>query len=110
MGDRFLQSKPDPGDPPTGQEAHPPEARVQRRLDGDALVERCDGALLQVEPVVGADGQTQQPQAADGEEAAQQSQGPPAAGAHGRGGVGVGWGEGEGGGTSGNVGNKKSLG
>lgn len=76
---------------------------MQRRLDVDALVERRDGALLQVEPVVGAHGQTQQPQAADGEDAAQQSQGPPAAGAHGRGGGG-------GGGASGSVGNKKRLG
>lgn len=67
---------------PTSQEAHPPEARVQRRLDMDALVERRDGALLQVEPVVGADGQSQQPQTADGEDAGQQSQGLPAAGAH----------------------------
>lgn len=67
---------------PTSQEAHPPEARVQQRLDMDALVERCDGALLQVEPVVGADGQSQQPQTADGEDAGQQSQGLPAAGAH----------------------------
>lgn len=67
---------------PTGQEAHPPEAGVQRGLDVDALVERRDGALLQAEPVVGADGQSQQPQAADGEDAAQQSQGLPAAGAH----------------------------
>lgn len=59
---------------------------MQRRLDVNALVERCDGALLQVEPVVGADGQSQQSQAADGEDAAKQSQGPPAAGAHDRGG------------------------
>lgn len=78
---------------------------MQRRLDIDALVERRDGALLQVEPVVGADGQTQQPQAADGEDAAQQSQGPPTAGAHGRGG-----GESGGGGASGSVRNKKSPG
>lgn len=80
---------------------------MQRGLDVDALVERRDGALLQVEPVVGAHGQTQQPQAAEGEDAAQQRQGPPAAGAHGRGGGGD---EGEGGGASGSVGKKKSLG
>lgn len=62
---------------------------MQRRLDVKALVERRDGALLQVEPVVGTDGQSQQPQAADGEDAAKQSQGPPAAGAHDRGGLGA---------------------
>lgn len=55
---------------------------MQRGPDVDTLVERRDGALLQVEPVVSADGQSQQPQAADGEDTAQQSQGLPAAGAH----------------------------
>lgn len=55
---------------------------MQRRPDVDALVERRDGALLQIEPVVGADGQSQKPQASQGKDAAQQGQGLPAAGTH----------------------------
>lgn len=67
----------------TGQEADPPEAGVQRGLDGGALVQRHNDALLQVQPVVGADCHSEQPQAADCKDAAQQCQGLPAAGAHG---------------------------
>ena len=67
----------------TGQEADPPEAGVQRGLDGGALVQRHNDALLQVQPVVGADCHSEQPQAADCKDAAQQRQGLPAAGAHG---------------------------
>lgn len=66
----------------TSQEADPPEARVQRGLDVHALVQRHDDALLQVQPVVGADCQSQQPQAADCKDTAQQCQGLPAARAH----------------------------
>ncbi len=67
----------------TGQEADPPEAGVQRGLDVGALVHGHNDALLQVQPVVGADGHSQQPQAADCKDAAQQCQGLPAACAHG---------------------------
>ncbi len=56
---------------------------MQRGLDVCALVQRHDDALLQVQPVVGADRHSQQPQAADCKDAAQQCQGLPAAGAHG---------------------------
>lgn len=81
-----------PGSLLTSQEADPPEAQVQRGLDVDALVQRHDDALLQVQPVVGADCQSQQPQAADCKDAAQQCQGLPAAHAHGDSkGGGVGW-------------------
>lgn len=66
----------------TIQEADPPEARVLRAFDVHALVQRHDDALLQVQPVVGADRQSQQPQAADCKDAAQQCQGLPAARAH----------------------------
>lgn len=55
---------------------------MQRGLDVHALVQRHDDALLQVQPVVGADCQSQQPQAADCKDAAQQCQGLPAARAH----------------------------
>jgi len=58
---------------------------VQRGLNGDALVQRHDDALLQVQPVVGADRRSQQPQAADCKDTAQQGQGLPAARAHGDG-------------------------
>ncbi|TNN85472.1 hypothetical protein EYF80_004104 [Liparis tanakae] len=73
----------------TCQEADSPEAGVQRGLHGDALVQRRDDALLQVQPVVGADRRSQQPQAADCKDAAQQGQGLPAARAHGDGSGGV---------------------
>lgn len=56
---------------------------MQRGLDGSALVHRHNDALLQVQPVVGADCHSQQPQAADCKDAAQQCQGLPAARAHG---------------------------
>lgn len=55
---------------------------MQRRLDVNALVQRHNDALLQVQPVVGADCHSQQPQATDCKDAAQQSQGLPAACAH----------------------------
>ena len=67
----------------TAQEADSPQATVQRRLDVNALVQRRNDALLQVQPVVGADGHSQQPQATDGKDTAQQRQGLPAARAHG---------------------------
>lgn len=67
----------------TGQEADSPEAGVQRGLYVNALVQRHNDALLQVQPVVGADCHSQQPQAADCKDAAQQCQGLPAARAHG---------------------------
>lgn len=66
----------------TSQEADPPEARVQRSLDVSALVQRHNDALLQVQPVVGADCHSQQPQATDCKDTAQQCQCFPAAGAH----------------------------
>lgn len=56
---------------------------MQRSLDVNALVQRHNDALLQVQPVVGADCHSQQPQAADCKDAAQQCQGLPAACAHG---------------------------
>lgn len=66
----------------TCQEADPPEPRVQRQFDFGRLVLGLDDALLQVEPVVGADGDAQEAEAADGEHAAEQGQRLPAAGAH----------------------------
>lgn len=66
----------------TCQKADPPEPRVQRQLDLGRLVLGLDDALLQVEPVVGADGDAQEAEAADGEHAAEQGQRLPAAGAH----------------------------
>lgn len=71
-----------PGPLLTIQEADPPQARVQRGPDVHALVQGHDHSLLQVQPVVGADRQAQQPQAADCKDAAQQCQGLPAARAH----------------------------
>lgn len=56
---------------------------MQRGPDGEALVQRHNDALLQVQPVVGADRHSQQPQAADCKHTAQQRQGLPAARAHG---------------------------
>lgn len=67
----------------TGQEADSPEAGVQRGLDVNALVQRHNDPLLQVQPVVGADRHSQQPQAADCKDAAQQCQSLPATRAHG---------------------------
>lgn len=55
---------------------------MQRQLDLGRLVLGLDDALLQVEPVVGADGDAQEAEAADGEHAAEQGQSFPAAGAH----------------------------
>ena len=66
----------------TCQEADPPQARVQRHPGLSALVLGQDHALLQVQPVVRADGDAQQAQAAHGEDAAQQGQGLPPTGAH----------------------------
>lgn len=66
----------------TCQEADPPEPRVQRQLDFGRLVLGLDDALLQVEPVVGADGDAQEAEAADGKHAAEQGQRLPAARAH----------------------------
>lgn len=60
---------------------------MQRGLDVGALVQRHNDALLQVQPVVGADSHSQQPQAADCKDTAQQRQGFPAACAHGDSGV-----------------------
>lgn len=59
---------------------------MQRGLDVSALVQRHNDALLEVQPVVGADCHSQQPQATDCKDAAQQCQGLPAARAHGDGG------------------------
>lgn len=56
---------------------------MQRGLDVSALVQRHNDALLQVQPVVSAHCHSQQPQAADCKDAAQQSQGLPAARTHG---------------------------
>ncbi len=56
---------------------------MQRGLDGSALVHRHNDTLFQVQPVVGADCHSQQPQAADCKDAAQQCEGLPAACAHG---------------------------
>lgn len=67
---------------PTCQKANPPEPRVQRELDLGRLVLGLDDALLQVEPVVSADGDAQEAEAADGKHAAEQGQRLPAAGAH----------------------------
>lgn len=66
----------------TCQKADPPEPRMQRQFDFRRLVLGLDDALLQVEPVVGADGDAQEAEAADGEHAAEQGQRLPAAGAH----------------------------
>lgn len=55
---------------------------MQGHLDLCALVLWEDYAFFQVEPVVRADRDTQQPQAADGKDAAQQGQGLPPTGAH----------------------------
>lgn len=67
---------------PTCQKADPPEPRVQGQLDLGRLVLGLHDALLQVEPVVGADGDAQEAEAADGEHGAEQGQRLPAAGAH----------------------------
>lgn len=67
---------------PTCEEADAPQARVQGHLDLCALVLGQDHALLQVQPVVGADGDAQEAQAAHGKDAAQQGQGLPPAGTH----------------------------
>lgn len=56
---------------------------MQRGLDVSALVQRHNDSLLQVEPVVGAHCHSQQPQATDCKDTAQQSQGLPAACTHG---------------------------
>lgn len=56
---------------------------MQRGLDVNALVQRHNDSLLQVQPVVGADRHSQQPQAADCKDAAQQCQSLPATRAHG---------------------------
>lgn len=66
----------------TCEEADTPQARVQGHLDLRALVLGQDHPLLQVEPVVGADCDAQEPQAADGKDAAQQGQRLPPAAAH----------------------------
>lgn len=55
---------------------------MQRQLDFGRLVLGLDDALLQVEPVVGADGDAQEAEAADGEHAAEQGQSLPAACTH----------------------------
>lgn len=55
---------------------------MQQQFDFHRLVLGLDDALLQVEPVVGADGDAQEAEAADGEHAAEQGQRLPAAGAH----------------------------
>lgn len=66
----------------TCEEADTPQAGVQGHLDLCALVLGQDHALLQVQPVVGADCDAQEAQAADGKDAAQQGQGLPSAGTH----------------------------
>ena len=55
---------------------------MQRQFDLHRLVLGLDDALLQVEPVVGADGDAQEAEAADGEHAAEQGQRLPAASTH----------------------------
>lgn len=55
---------------------------MQRQFDFGRLVLGLDDALLQVEPVVGADGDAQEAEAADGEHAAEQGQRLPATGTH----------------------------
>lgn len=55
---------------------------MQGHLDLRALVLGQDHALLQVQPVVSADRDAQEAQAADGKDAAQQGQGLPSAGTH----------------------------
>lgn len=55
---------------------------MQRELDLGRLVLGLDDAFLQVEPIIGADGDAQEAEAADGEHAAEQGQRLPAAGAH----------------------------
>ena len=55
---------------------------MQGAPDLRALVQGQDHALLQVEPVIGADGHAQQGQPTDGKHAAEQRQGLPAARAH----------------------------
>lgn len=66
----------------TCEEADTPQAGVQGHLDLCALVLGQDHALLQVQPVVSADRDAQEAQAADGKDAAQQGQGLPSAGTH----------------------------
>ena len=58
---------------------------MQRGLDVSTLVQRHDDALFQVQPVVSADRHSQQPQAADCKDTAEQHQSLPAARAHGSG-------------------------
>lgn len=55
---------------------------MQRHVHLGGLVDGQDDALLQVEPVVGADGDPQQAQGAHSKHAAQQRQRLPAAKAH----------------------------
>lgn len=66
----------------TCEEADTPQAGVQGHLDLRALVLGQDHTLLQVQPVVGADRDAQEPQATDGKDTAQQGQGLPPAGTH----------------------------
>lgn len=66
----------------TCEEADTPQAGVQGHLDLCALVLGQDHALLQVQPVVSADRDAQEAQAADGKDAAQQGQGLPSTGTH----------------------------
>lgn len=66
----------------TCQETDPPQAAVQRHVHLGGLVDGQDDALLQVEPVVGADGDPQQAQGAHSKHAAQQRQRLPATKAH----------------------------
>lgn len=56
----------------TCQETDPPQATVQRHVHLGGLVDGQDDALLQVEPVVRADGDPQQAQGAHSKHAAQQ--------------------------------------
>lgn len=55
---------------------------MQGHLDLGALVLGYNHTLLQVQPVVGADCDTQEAQATDSKDAAQQGQGLPPAGTH----------------------------
>ena len=72
------------GEACTCKEADSPQASVQRHLDLRGLVLRQHGALLHVQPVVRADGDAHEQQAARAEHAAQQGQGAAAAVTHAR--------------------------
>ena len=70
------------GEACTCKEADAPQASVQRHLDLGGLVLRQHGSLLHVQPVVCADGDAHEQQAARTKHAAQQGQGAAAAVTH----------------------------